>query len=167
MAQSRTTHGLEISQRLKEQAIEWKVERIAWVVMALILLAALAGLLGPGPLSKAVAGDRASALWVEYHRFERYQAPTKLIIHLTPPAREIRLWINYGFMRNVDLEHIDPEPERSEAGADRYSFPFVLNDTKNEIILTVYFKANEFGMLHTEMGLENGPSLRFSQMVYP
>jgi hypothetical protein len=135
--------------------------------MGVLLLAALAGLLGTGPLSDAREGGPASALWVEYNRFERYQAPTKMVVHLRPMASEARLWINYGFLRRVDLTHIDPEPERVEAGSDRYIFPFTLVRTPEDIIVTFYFKANEFGMMYPEVGLENGPSLRFWQLVYP
>jgi hypothetical protein len=157
----------ETGQDLSHQILEWKIERFGWVVWALIILAALAGLLGEGPLSDQVAGEPGSVLWVEYNRFERYQTPTKMTIHVSSDDPHIRLWINYGFMRKIEVTHMDPDPERVEVGSDRYIFPLTLTDRNKETVITVYFKINEAGMMHTEAGLENGPSLRFTQFVYP
>jgi hypothetical protein len=167
MPRDRSARNAEIEQDIEHEKREWKIERVGWVIMAVLLLAALAGLLGTGPLSKAVAGDRASSLWVEYHRFERYQSPTKITIHVRSDNPHIRLWINDGFVRMVDLTHIDPEPDHVEAGSTRYTFPMTLTDTDKDIVVTVYFKTNEFGRMNTEIGLEEGPSLSFSQLVYP
>lgn len=167
MGRDRVVRGTDIEEDLQHQILEWKIERVGWVIWALVLLAGLAGLLGGGPLTESIAGDRTSALWVEYQRFERYQAPTKMVVHVKSPDPQIRLWINYGFVTKVDLTHIDPEPERSEVGANRYTFPANITDKNQDVVLTVYFRANEYGMMHTELGLENGPSVRFSQLVYP
>lgn len=68
---------LDIAQDLEHQRREWVIERIGWAIMALILLAALAGLLGSGPLSNARIDHPGSHLSAEYNRFERYQSPTK------------------------------------------------------------------------------------------
>lgn len=44
---------LEIEEDLDHQRRCWKLERASWAVMALVLLAAMAGLFGSGPLSWA------------------------------------------------------------------------------------------------------------------
>lgn len=51
MGSQRQNHQLEVGEDVKFQNRWWVFERIAWVFMALLLLAALLGLLGPGLLS--------------------------------------------------------------------------------------------------------------------
>jgi len=167
MAPERKARDLQVDEDLKFEKAEWRTERIGWIVMALILLATLAGLLGPGPLSERVAGDPASGLWVEYNKFERRQAPTQLVLHVTPGSGTSRIRFSQDFIRKVEIQHIDPQPERSEAGIDDYTFPFVFSDTGTESVVTVYFEPGKIGMLDTEVTLEGGPSVRFSQIVYP
>ena len=51
---------LQIHQDLCQERREWKIQRVGWLLMALMLVAALAGLLGPGPLSSTIAEDSRS-----------------------------------------------------------------------------------------------------------
>jgi hypothetical protein len=82
--------GLQIEQDLEYQQRAWTVQRVGRVMMALAVLAALAGLLGPGPLSRASAGATGDPLRLEYERFLRFQTPTSPSIELSPTAaREI------------------------------------------------------------------------------
>lgn len=60
---------LEISQDLKVEQRQWRVERVSRVVLVLLVVAALLGLFGPGPLSWSRAED--GALSTEYQRFGR------------------------------------------------------------------------------------------------
>lgn len=167
MSGKRSDGGEVVGEDLMHEKVEWKIERVGWVVWALIILAALAGLLGQGLLSQQIAGDKTSPLWVEYQRFERYQSPTKLVIHATTDQPQMRLWINSGFIKKVEVSHIDPEPERVEVGSDRYVYPIAVTDRNKEVVISIYFKYNESGIRHIELGAENGHTLRFWELVYP
>ena len=72
---------LEINEDLRFQRRMWAVQRVGWIVTALVVLAALAallGLLGPGLLStSAKAGSGGASLSVEeYEQVLRYRKPT-------------------------------------------------------------------------------------------
>ena len=69
MSEHHRVGDLEISQDLTFQRRSWIVQRVGWVMLALLILAALGGLFGPGPLSRARAGPHDGPLWVEYQRF--------------------------------------------------------------------------------------------------
>lgn len=73
---------LDIDQDLKQQQAEWALERVGWVLWTMAISAALAGLLGPGPLSSATAGEEGSPLRVEYRRFDRHEAETLMRVQL-------------------------------------------------------------------------------------
>jgi hypothetical protein len=72
---------LEIQQDLNYQRREWRIQRLGWVVMRLVILAALLGLLGNGPLSKASVTATDGSLRLDYHRCWHYRNPMTLEIH--------------------------------------------------------------------------------------
>jgi len=170
MPEPKRVGDLEIDQDLPHERLEWRIERVGWIVMALMLLAALVGLLGPGPLSSTTAGEKGSTLWVEYNRFERYQAPAMLRVHLGPGAArdgKARLWLNREYVENIELHHIDPEPESVEVGHDRLIYTFNLPDSTQPTAVTYYLEANKYGRMPLRVGLDAGLQLNFSQFYYP
>ncbi len=73
----------------------WTIQRYGWVIIALIVITALLGLFGSGPLSTVTVGTSSTALQLRYDRFVRSQAPTNLYITLAasaPGSDEVRLW---------------------------------------------------------------------------
>ena len=62
MSDSHRVGDLEISPDLNFQRRSWAMQRFAWVVLALFILAALLGLFGPGPLSQTRAEQQDSPL---------------------------------------------------------------------------------------------------------
>jgi hypothetical protein len=170
MPKPKSVGELEFHQDLPHERLEWRIERIGWVTMALLLLAALIGLLGPGPLSSATAGGRDSALWVEYNRFERYQAPAMLRVHLGPGAArdgKARLWLSRKYVENIELRHIDPEPESVEVAHDRLIYTFSAPDPTRPTAVTYHLEANKFWRMPVSVGLDGGPQLNFTQFFYP
>ncbi|HYD01305.1 MAG TPA: hypothetical protein VEB22_08770 [Phycisphaerales bacterium] len=165
MAESTHVGDLQIHQDLSQERMEWKIERVAWVVALLILLAALAGLLGPGPLSRAEAGE--GPLRVEYNRLARYQAPEMLRIHIGPGASrggKSRIWLSRAFIEGIELKHIDPRPSSVEAAPDRFTYTF---DAADGGVMVFHFEPNTFGRAEVTVGAEGGPPVAFSQFFYP
>src|SRR4051812_4614622 len=96
--------------------------------MALLILSTLLGLFGQGLLSDAVVGEQSAPLWLEYNRFGRLHAETtKLRVHLGAGAArdgEVRFWLGREYLEGVRILQVTPQPERVEAGADRFTFVF-------------------------------------------
>jgi hypothetical protein len=164
-------HGdLEIQEDLPFQRREWLVERVAWGVMALLIVAALLGLFGTGPFSRATAGDETIPLSLEYDRYGRLLAPATLRVHIGRDIGDdgfVRVWFERRYMETVELQQVTPEPENAEAAGDRLIFAFRLTDPERPSAITFNIRPSRFGLLSGRVGLIDGPTLRFQQFVYP
>ena len=170
MADIRRVGDLEIAEDLQYHQRAWTLERIGWSVMLLVIVAALAGLLGPGPLSNAVAGRQGSTLWVEYNRFERYQSPTVLRVHFSSSAAKqgkVRLYLNRDFIQQVRVQRIEPEPESVAVGSQSTAYTFNVLRQKGPAIVVFHYEPNTQGSVPIHVGLHGGPRLSFSQFLYP
>jgi hypothetical protein len=150
---------------------ELRAQRIGWGAFALLVLAALVGLLGHGPLSHVVVQDPASPLRVEYNRFERYQGPTDLRLRLGPgAAREggLRIWISRAFLDAIELEQVVPQPRAVELGADRQTYVFDAPGLSGEASVVFHHKPDvKFSRVTAQVGLDGAAGVTFWQFVYP
>lgn len=154
---------------LAHERVVWKMQRWAWVVIALIVIAALCGLLGQGALSHAQAGRANSVLWAEYDRFARYQASAILKVHLGAAGHTSlpAIWLGREYLEHVEIERIYPKPEQVKVANDRMIYIFNLARANEHTEIAFHFKPSGFGKTPVKMGLVDGPELNFSQFVYP
>jgi hypothetical protein len=155
---------LEINEDLVFQKRSWTVQRIGWVIMALVLAAALLGLFGAGPLSRATAGTEDEALWVEYDRFSRLLKTTDLKVHATSESGEVRLWISREYLEKVEISHITPTEDSAEAAQDGVFYVF---QSAEPLTIVIHLRAAQAGLISGEMRLDGGPSQEFTQFIYP
>jgi hypothetical protein len=162
---------LQIDQDIAFQRRSWTAQRVAWVVMTLVALAALLGLFGPGLLGAAEAGDRNGPLWIEYDRFGRLQAEaTSVKFHLGPgssPGGTTRISIARPYLERFEITHTAPEPESTEVFSDRYVYVFRNPDPTQSGLVTFYLEPERAGPCRASVGIEGGPSLEIRQFVYP
>jgi hypothetical protein len=165
-------HGgdLEIEQDLDFERRSWTFERAGWVVMAMVWLAALVGLLGPGPLSETTVGVQGGPLWLEYSRFGRFRAPLTLRVHLGPNADQqgpVRVWLSREYLEAVQIEQVTPQPQQVEAGLERITYVFAVSEPSRSTAATFSLKTARFGRQRGCVGMADGPSLCFRQFFYP
>ena len=162
------SNGLEIATDLKHQRRLWIVERIGWTLMALIVVAALGGLFGNGPMSKARAGD--TSLQLNYERFARYEAPTELRAHVGPEltqGKQLRLWISRDYLDHLEVERTMPPAVANDLAPGRVLYIFNLAQTNTPAQVTFYVRHTGFGKTTGRAGIIGGPEVQFSQFVYP
>jgi hypothetical protein len=170
MSELKRISGIDIDQDIEYQWREWRIHRIAWVVLALILLGGVLGVFGQGPLANAGAGDPGSALALEYQRLDRYKAPTQLTVSVGPnTAREgtVRLSLNHDFLDRTEIRSIVPEPESEETGPEEVTYVFRVAAPDQAARIRFDFEYDRAGPAQGEVRLEGGPSLAFSTFVFP
>jgi hypothetical protein len=170
MARIRRVGSLEIEEDFKFQLLEWRISRLGWAVMALIILAAILGLFGGGIFTDATLRAEGGLLEVRYERFARHAASANLVLTPGPNAmREgsARLWIDREYLNGVQVQTISPEPYSVEAYGDRLVYAFRFDQSDAPIPVSFSLHVVGLGLLQGRVGLEEGPELDFRQFVYP
>jgi hypothetical protein len=168
MPKTRPVGDLEIGEDLQFQHRQWRVQRIGWVVMAVIALLAIAGLMGPGPLSRATATTADGRLLVRYQRFARYQAPATLQFEFSIGAsRNTRLWLSRKYMEGVQVGAITPAPESVSTARDWLGYVFPLNEPGERLVVKFSVEMEQFGRQELRVRLEDGQSVVVKQFVFP
>ena len=161
--------GLELDQDLAYQRRAWRAQRIAWLIMLLIVLAALIGLFGHGPLSRTTVGPNGG-LQLEYERFARLLTPTTLRFRTSSGAiqgDELRLWISNDYLQGIQIEHVSPMPQTVEAGPDGLVFVFRLTEPGRPMTATFQARPERIGRISGHAALTDRQPIRFNQFVYP
>lgn len=170
MASLQRVGDLEIPQDMAFQEREWIAQRIGWIAMLVIVMVALTGLLGAGPLSQATAGDNERPLQIAFPRFAHVETPTELTIHLKAGAamsNEARIWLSRAYLQDNEVRQVVPPPDRVEAGADRLIFVFQISDPAQEAAFTFFIEPQQIGAHSGNVGLDGGATVSFNQFVYP
>jgi hypothetical protein len=156
---------LEVAEDPVFERRSWRIERIGWVCMALVILAGLAGLLGSGPLGRGTHTE--GALVLQYQRFARMEAPMRLELSFGADAvrdGKARVWIERRYLERVKLERVVPQPETVEAGAERLTYVFAAQPQGGSA--TFHLQSETFGRLQGRVGAARS-IVSFAQIVYP
>lgn len=170
MPQPKRAGSLEIGQDIDFQRKEWRAQRIGWVVMALIALAALAGLMGNGVLARATAGDPADPIRLEYARFDRLQSPSSLQVEIAGEAvagEQVELLVDREYLQGVQIEKVVPEPEAVRGAADDLVYVFAVDEPGQPLTVSFDLRHIEFGAKSGRVAAPNGQTIEFGQFVYP
>jgi hypothetical protein len=162
--------SLQIDEDLTFQRHQRRFERLGWLAMGLLLLAALLGLLGDGWLSSATAGGANDPIRVRFERLDRASKPTLLSIMLAPEAAasgDVAIWVSRDWVEGVTIDRIDPEPASVAAAPDRLVYAFAVQAGAGPIEITLRFTHEGWGRVEGEVGLVGGPSQTFRQFVLP
>ena len=155
--------GREIVARPQTARRDWRAQRIGVALMLAFVAAALAVLLGGGPLSRARIEQ--DGLVLEYERIVRRRAPTTLQITAAGsagPAR--RLGLQRGFVDAVDPLAIEPLPRAAVSGAAWQTYTVALAPGGT---VRVSYTPRRIGARQQAIRIDDGPPLVFRQVVLP
>ena len=170
MAEPRRKGSIEIGEDLDFQRRSWTVQRAGWVVMVLIVAAALAGVFGGGPVSDARAGD-ANLLTINYQRFVRLESPEKITFNVGRAAARggssVDVWIDRAWLSKHDVNSIVPEPSETRVTQDRVIYHFDVDSTGVPSRIEFDLETKAMGLLKGRAGIAGGNPVTFNQLAYP
>lgn len=161
---------LEINQDVTYQEREWRTERLGWALLILLILVAVAGLFGNGPLSWTTVTTPDEALEVSYERFGRRGGSQDLTLRATSRSAENGEWhieISSSYLASLEVSSITPEPESVEMveGAARYNFSQATADADLEVIFAVM--PRHVWSQRGELRLGDGEPVTVTQFFFP
>lgn len=161
--------ALDIGQDIEFQYREWSVQRAAWLVGAVLLIAGTLGLFGGGPLSHAAV--TSGPLTVDYDRFVRQRAPMQMTLRIDASAVNddaVTVRIDRTYLDKVDVEHVLPEPDTVAAAGDGAVYRFAVTaGTASPVEVTFDLEPAEPGMAEGRISLDSGSSVDLTQFIYP
>lgn len=163
------TGSIELERNDSFERRQWKVQHVAWVAMSLLIVAAMLGVFGSGPLSSATAGNSAT-IAVDYERFIRHTGEGDIAIAVAggqAVAGEVAVWINAEWLGANQVLVISPEPAAFLAGADRHIYVFAVDDPAQGFEVGIRFTPREMGRIRGAIGIDDGPDVSFTQWSYP
>jgi hypothetical protein len=170
MADMQRIGSLEIDQDLTFQQKEWRLQRIAWVVMALLIVAALLGLTGSGPLARVIASEEGSPLQLEYSRFVRLDAPTTLDVEIASEAvtgEFVELRLERAYLQDIGVEQIVPEPAEVRSAGDYLIYVFAVEEPEQPVSVTFDLRHTAFGPKSGQVRLGDEVTVDFGQFIFP
>jgi hypothetical protein len=157
---------LEKPDVLRSQRREWSIERLGWLIIAVILAVGLLGGFGGGPLAHASRSGQAVNL--DFDRVVRHGVPTELRLTVGTGAvvnGRIRVALDWTYLRAVDLLGIHPAPVQSSTSGDRLFLDFAATDGGSNRII---FEVEPHDIGRQQGRIEVGPSrVDLSQFVLP
>jgi hypothetical protein len=167
MRQPQRVGDLEIFQDTEFQRRFWRAQRVGWVVLALLVVAGLAGLFGQGALSDARSGS--GDLVVEHPRLLRRASPGMFRLHASAAAARggrLAIALDNALVHELKLEPIVPEPVEVIAGDSTTVYVFRVDGAASAELL-IPFKARTWGRLEGRIAIAGRDATVVSMFVYP
>ena len=158
-------HGrLEINDSLEHHVKAWRLKRVGWAVMALLIAAALAGFLGPGPYSETSA-EGPGGLHIEYQRICRYNAPAHFNLKVPGGKEDLEISVSAKFIKEIELEQIDPEPKEMRLDGEKHTWIFARGESASEVM--IHFRPQAFGKKLVRLEVKDAGALELQQFFMP
>ncbi len=147
---------------------EYNARRFGFVLLLLIIAAALSGLFSGGYFSEATKTNAANSVQVEYQRFGRLQSPVELKITL--PGRSnapLTLRIGGEYMARTQTDNIWPQPDEMHSEGGELVLIYQEAKPQKDFTVWLYTTPQQPGKTVTTVMLNNQPGLSFWQFIYP
>ncbi|MFB4394253.1 MULTISPECIES: hypothetical protein [unclassified Pseudomonas] len=145
----------------------WRFERVGWYVLVAIVILALAGLFGKGPLSDAKAVSQDGRVQVEYQRISRSGTTDSLFITVQgAPGQPVEVQLGGSLLRDASIETLQPEPQQSKSDGKALLFKL---GTSQDGVATLYLtlRSEHVGTLQGTVRAGATSTVRFSTFLFP
>ncbi|HEV7330568.1 MAG TPA: hypothetical protein VGN63_05960 [Flavisolibacter sp.] len=154
-------HQLELNERIDLHKKGWVIQRVGWVFMLLVILAAALGTFGNGILSKATI-EKGNAK-VEYQRFYRYEAEMPMQIFVRNVHGPATISLPESYVKQFKILRIIPEPQEYFIQSGYVSYIF---NASSDFLASFYIRPENPGIIEGVIHVNNTP-VSLQHLIYP
>jgi hypothetical protein len=155
-----------VGEDLDFQRSWWKFETAVWWCFTLIVVLAVLGAFGKGPLAKATAAN--SAMTVKYDRIERAGTPSILHIDFDPSAIQkgiVTLYISQSVTGDLGAQRVIPSPQTSTIGQGGITYVFPASNSPATVEFAL--QPHSPGIFHFTVQVPQAPPIEERVIVVP
>jgi hypothetical protein len=157
---------LDICDDPRFQQREWRMQRLFWLLMYVVLLAVMLGAIGKGVLSDSHLGSLQGPLHFEYERFLRYRAAGEMRVTVSSPYDTTRISLDGDYFRQIGIQGVFPEPKNILMTEDATIMIFD-SISAEPTMVTISVSPDRIGLQHGWIAVDGGTRYPFKQFVYP
>ncbi|MBV4491224.1 hypothetical protein [Pseudomonas oryzicola] len=158
-------HPVEEDMRMQQRV--WRFERVGWYALVVIVLLALAGLFGNGPLSDAQVASDDGRVQVDYQRLSRSGTTDNLRITVRgTPGEAVQVVLGGNLLREASIETMQPEPQVSRSHGKSLLLQL---GTSQDGVATLYLtlRSEHVGRLEGVVRAGQSSAVHFATFLYP
>lgn len=148
---------------------EWLVQRIGWILWAVIILGAIGGIFGPGPLSSTIAKSSDGTTQVSFNKFLHYHSSETIEIILRPErgSKTADLFLSRSLLDNLEIRKTEPESNESILEDDGVVYIFSKLSSADSVKVVLHVEYQNYGTSTGAIGLAGHALAQLNQFVYP
>ncbi|MDH1265217.1 MULTISPECIES: hypothetical protein [unclassified Pseudomonas] len=156
-----------VKENVRLQAQQWRLERIGFFVLLLLIILCLLGLFSGGPLSQVQQRTASGDLQVDYQRFLRNGATTTLVVTVrSRDGGEAGVQFEGELLDSGRIESVVPEPLGSASHAHSGVALRFEPDAEGVARVHVSFRSDAVGLYRFRV-VANGEALDLQHFIYP
>jgi hypothetical protein len=160
--------SVSVSEDMDFQRRWWRFERIAWYLLAAVLIADALGLFGQGWLARAQRSASDGTVHLRYDRIDRASAPSEMTIEFGPAAvrnGQVTLFSSQNIVKELGAQRIIPEPRTSQVGPAGVTYTFTAMGSPATV--SIALQPVRPGFRQIELGIPGSQPVRASNLVLP
>lgn len=156
-----------VEENIGRQHRTWRFERLGWCCLVVVVVMALAGIFGDGPLSEQQALSADGRVQIEYQRFSRNGAVDNLRVRVKgQPASRVALLLDGSLFHESSIETMQPQPLLSQSQGQALLLHLATDD-QGQATLHLTLQYDGVGLLRAQARVGSTSTVAFTTFVYP
>lgn len=157
-----------VQENMRWQRIEWRIQYVGYLVLAVIVILGACGLFSKGVLSSRQQLSDDGNLRVEYERFGRSDSDMNMTLRVKHlPGERFTLTIGGEEMDNFQIQSLQPQPLTARSENNRLILTYAISNQQAGATVWLDMQPQTFGRYPVTVTLNNDTRVQFTQWVYP